>query len=240
MPKFLAFNTVLTSIFCRLLVQIVQNGDFVEESMAENVENACVGEAHDDALNAMEMGTQVVNEIAVHNLDTSTEEEEQHEDSLNTIETCSNECNVQTLDNRTARDECDQAMNDVETCEHDTNAFIVENTKYDAVKNLENETAQGDEHNVIVTMDPLELHVETGEPGYIRLRTVGGRRTVPNCCAVCLCTYEPGESIVWSSTKECPHAFHEECVVEWLINMQDRTPCPCCRQEFTDLSLNNL
>jgi hypothetical protein len=163
---------VLTSIFCDLLDQIVQHGDFVEESMAENVENACVGEAHDDALNAMEMGTQVVNEIAVHNLETLNAEEE-HEDSLNTIETCANDFNVQTLENRTARDEHDQAMNDVETCKHDASGFTVENTKYAAVRNLENETGQVYEHNVTVAVDPVELYVETGEPGYIKLRTAG-------------------------------------------------------------------
>jgi hypothetical protein len=116
---------------------------------------------------------------------------------------------------------------------------MVEKPKYAAVRNLEKEPAQEDEQNVVVTMDPVELHVETGEPGYIKLRTVGGKRTVPNCCAICLCAYEAGESIVWSSTKKCPHAFHEECVVEWLVKMKDGTPCPCCRQEFTDLSRYN-
>lgn len=78
--------------------------------------------------------------------------------------------------------------------------------------------------------------VETGAPGYIKLRLASGKkRTVPNCCAVCLCPYEEGETVVWSSNRACKHAFHEECVVEWLIKMQDGTPCPCCRQEFTDV-----
>lgn len=78
--------------------------------------------------------------------------------------------------------------------------------------------------------------VDTGAPGYIKLRLASGKkRTVPNCCAVCLCSYEERETIVWSSNRACKHAFHEECVIEWLIKMQDGTPCPCCRQEFTDV-----
>jgi hypothetical protein len=78
--------------------------------------------------------------------------------------------------------------------------------------------------------------VDTGAPGYIKLRLASGKkRTVPNCCAVCLCSYEEGETVVWSSNRACKHAFHEECVIEWLIKMQDGTPCPCCRQEFTDV-----
>ena len=58
---------------------------------------------------------------------------------------------------------------------------------------------------------------------------------VPNCCAVCLGHYEVGEKVVWSSNEDCPHAFHEECMVDWLTKMLDGTPCPCCRADFTDL-----
>jgi hypothetical protein len=48
--------------------------------------------------------------------------------------------------------------------------------------------------------------------------------------------YEVDDQVVWSSNPEnvCPHAFHQECIVDWLIKMQPATPCPCCRQEFTD------
>eukprot|EP00538_Stauroneis_constricta_P001072 CAMPEP_0119561442 /NCGR_PEP_ID=MMETSP1352-20130426/17645_1 /TAXON_ID=265584 /ORGANISM="Stauroneis constricta, Strain CCMP1120" /LENGTH=291 /DNA_ID=CAMNT_0007609651 /DNA_START=221 /DNA_END=1096 /DNA_ORIENTATION=+ len=67
------------------------------------------------------------------------------------------------------------------------------------------------------------------------LRLPNNRQPVPNCCAVCLGSYDVGESVVWSSNPQCAHAFHEECIIEWLIKMQPETPCPCCRQEFTDL-----
>jgi hypothetical protein len=76
------------------------------------------------------------------------------------------------------------------------------------------------------------LSFDIEEAGQLKLRT---GKLVPNCCAVCLCDYRPGDVVVWSSNPECVHAFHRECVVDWLVKMQPETPCPCCRQEFTDL-----
>jgi len=58
---------------------------------------------------------------------------------------------------------------------------------------------------------------------------------IPNQCAICLCDYEKGDTIVTSFNGDCPHAFHQECIVEWLVKMQDGTPCPCCRQTFVEL-----
>lgn len=86
-------------------------------------------------------------------------------------------------------------------------------------------------------LDALEMGVAVNPtaPAYVTLRTELGKRAVPNACAICLCTYEEGETVVWSPHRACQHAFHEECVVEWFVKMQDGTPCPCCRQEFTDL-----
>jgi hypothetical protein len=81
------------------------------------------------------------------------------------------------------------------------------------------------------------------------------RRRVPNCCAICLAPYEVNETVVWScchgqtshtnhssndnatNSTGCNHAFHYDCMIDWLIKVQDGTPCPCCRQEFTDLPM---
>jgi len=79
---------------------------------------------------------------------------------------------------------------------------------------------------------PQNYVVEECETGYLTLTC---QRQVPNCCAVCLCPYEVGEEVIWSSNKACQHAFHKDCILDWLTNMRDGTPCPCCRQEFTDL-----
>eukprot|EP00529_Nitzschia_sp_RCC80_P001890 CAMPEP_0113482450 /NCGR_PEP_ID=MMETSP0014_2-20120614/22925_1 /TAXON_ID=2857 /ORGANISM="Nitzschia sp." /LENGTH=375 /DNA_ID=CAMNT_0000375967 /DNA_START=355 /DNA_END=1482 /DNA_ORIENTATION=- /assembly_acc=CAM_ASM_000159 len=67
-----------------------------------------------------------------------------------------------------------------------------------------------------------------------RLRLKNGS-LVPNCCAICLMSYDVGDKVIWSSNPNCAHAFHQDCVVGWLVKMQPETPCPCCRQEFTDL-----
>lgn len=81
--------------------------------------------------------------------------------------------------------------------------------------------------------DDLEASMTSlNNNGQLRLPTSG---VVPNCCAICLGDYEAGDEVVWSSNQECPHAFHKECILDWLIKMQPETPCPCCRQEFTDL-----
>ena len=70
----------------------------------------------------------------------------------------------------------------------------------------------------------------------LRHKDLKSPRSVPNCCAVCLMAYDPGETVVWSSNPDCLHAFHEECLLDWLVHSkQEGTPCPCCRQSFTDL-----
>lgn len=80
------------------------------------------------------------------------------------------------------------------------------------------------------------VDVETGSAhntGHLRLPSNG--TLVSNCCAICLGVFDVGDSVVWSSNPNCKHAFHQECVLGWLVKMQPETPCPCCRQEFTDL-----
>ena len=84
-------------------------------------------------------------------------------------------------------------------------------------------------------------------------------RDVPNSCAICMDPFYFEDRICWSSNHVCPHAFHEKCIVNWLlvlgrrrrVRMQrsvqssegqeneeevDLTDypmlCPCCRQEF--------
>lgn len=64
-------------------------------------------------------------------------------------------------------------------------------------------------------------------------------KMVPNCCAVCLGAYEIGDTVVWSCNSECSHAFHLDCIMEWLVKIHDgSTPCPCCRQEFTSWEMD--
>jgi len=59
---------------------------------------------------------------------------------------------------------------------------------------------------------------------------------VAGCCAICLAGYKVNDCIVWSSLTDtpCSHAFHFDCIVDWLASVKkaDDYPCPCCRQQF--------
>lgn len=50
--------------------------------------------------------------------------------------------------------------------------------------------------------------------------------------SICLCNYYPGNTIVWSSNEACEHAFHEQCISQWLMKQRDGPLCPCCRRDF--------
>lgn len=82
--------------------------------------------------------------------------------------------------------------------------------------------------------------VDECETGYLIIptaaATIASTRQVPNCCAICLSPYEVGETVVWSCNRHCKHAFHQDCMLDWLTKMFDGTPCPCCRQDFTDMA----
>lgn len=60
--------------------------------------------------------------------------------------------------------------------------------------------------------------------------------SIPNNCAICLSEYVSGDTIVTSCDPMCTHAFHQECIIEWLVKMQVGAPCPCCRRTFVELS----
>lgn len=80
-------------------------------------------------------------------------------------------------------------------------------------------------------------------------------REVGNGCAVCLESLVESERVCWSSNADCPHVFHEHCIVDWLVALGRRKRrrreseeeetdrgvadfpmlCPCCRQDFIDV-----
>lgn len=50
-----------------------------------------------------------------------------------------------------------------------------------------------------------------------------------NLCPICLTDFAEGQEICYSSNKDCPHSFHLDCMVEWLMKHDD---CPLCRQDY--------
>jgi hypothetical protein len=57
-------------------------------------------------------------------------------------------------------------------------------------------------------------------------------RMVENECSICLCEYNVGDDVVWSSNPQCDHVFHETCIEQWLMKQRDGPLCPCCRRDF--------
>ena len=51
----------------------------------------------------------------------------------------------------------------------------------------------------------------------------------PQTCPICCEDYEVGDDIAWSKNEECHHAYHVECILEWLMDNKD---CPMCRSNF--------
>jgi hypothetical protein len=58
---------------------------------------------------------------------------------------------------------------------------------------------------------------------------------VPNLCAFCSDSCQPGQLVVWSSS--CRHAFHQDCISHCSAKKMigGESLCPSCRQKFWDL-----
>jgi hypothetical protein len=61
-----------------------------------------------------------------------------------------------------------------------------------------------------------------------------------NDCHICMEEFEVGEKVSWSASESCNHAYHFQCIKEWLLKKKD---CPYCRQTmlpideaFTDIA----
>ncbi|KAL9187544.1 hypothetical protein ACHAXT_001647 [Thalassiosira profunda] len=92
------------------------------------------------------------------------------------------------------------------------------------------------------------------QPIHDKLKCVRGNN---QRCAICHEAYQSSDRICWSSNAECTHAYHEECIVRWLVSlgwMKKVVPvlgegkegkklleydleCPTCRREFVDKTL---
>jgi hypothetical protein len=60
---------------------------------------------------------------------------------------------------------------------------------------------------------------------------------VHNECIICWDSYQCGDVLVWSNNPQCQHAYHHECMMEYLMiafskTRRGNTPCPVCRRPF--------
>jgi hypothetical protein len=61
-----------------------------------------------------------------------------------------------------------------------------------------------------------------------------------NDCHICMEEFQVGDKVSWSASDSCNHAYHFQCIKEWLLKKKD---CPYCRQTmlpvddtFTDIA----
>lgn len=54
----------------------------------------------------------------------------------------------------------------------------------------------------------------------------------PTSCAICIERYSKGDEIAWSFNERCHHAFHLDCILDWLLKHDD---CPLCRMDYLNL-----
>jgi hypothetical protein len=50
-----------------------------------------------------------------------------------------------------------------------------------------------------------------------------------NECPICMECFQVDETVSWSPNANCVHAFHHQCIKEWLLR---HGKCPCCREVF--------
>jgi hypothetical protein len=96
-----------------------------------------------------------------------------------------------------------------------------------------NSSAENDIAVSVMESGGYDQDTSAEEYGLIRLPSVGVNtdRTVPGVCTICLCAYEDGDEISWSTEETCQHAFHTDCIIPWLAKKEEPR-CPVCRQEF--------
>jgi hypothetical protein len=74
-----------------------------------------------------------------------------------------------------------------------------------------------------------EINLEDSGTSMQSMPPCRGVRHVDGQCALCIDNYEEGDEVTWSDL-DCTHAFHKECILQWLSKGKKR--CPVCRHWF--------
>lgn len=54
-------------------------------------------------------------------------------------------------------------------------------------------------------------------------------------CDICLLRYRSGHVVAWSRNPACSHAFHIDCITDWLQHCRNNS-CPNCRRDYLYLT----
>mmetsp|Transcript_18811 Transcript_18811/g.26520 ORF Transcript_18811/g.26520 Transcript_18811/m.26520 type:complete len:199 (+) Transcript_18811:528-1124(+) len=90
------------------------------------------------------------------------------------------------------------------------------------------DTAQGSDDNDPV--ESIQQHHYNEDALRLKIPETEKHKCVSGTCTICICPYEVGERVIWSTNESCKHAFHEECILLWLSKGKKR--CPVCRYYF--------
>jgi hypothetical protein len=63
------------------------------------------------------------------------------------------------------------------------------------------------------------------EKGACARESSGNTALIVDECAICLCTYQPGEV---ATLLPCKHEFHHNCIHKWLVT-KEHLVCPLCK-----------
>jgi len=74
----------------------------------------------------------------------------------------------------------------------------------------------------------LALSCDTAETRAVELSEDGEEDEEPEC-SICMEPFAVDEIVSWSPNKVCTHAFHHECIKEWLLRNGN---CPFCREVY--------
>eukprot|EP00979_Chaetoceros_neogracilis_P008744 scaffold1952_cov146-Chaetoceros_neogracile.AAC.1 len=53
----------------------------------------------------------------------------------------------------------------------------------------------------------------------------------PKTCAICLEIYKVNDTVCWSANEACHHAYHFDCMMDWLMENDE---CPLCRANYLE------
>jgi hypothetical protein len=77
------------------------------------------------------------------------------------------------------------------------------------------DNSNNEEHTGFIRL-PNSVRVGGGDNTTSGPQQRGGEETsrlVSDTCTICLCQYDEGESVTWSTRPECVHAFHTQCII---------------------------
>jgi hypothetical protein len=94
------------------------------------------------------------------------------------------------------------------------------------------ETEEGmlDKDDIVVESIRTSTHRSIRE-SMIKQESSGNISTFysPKSCPICLERYVNGDEICWSRNEKCHHAYHLQCILEWLLHSNE---CPLCRVDY--------